>query len=52
MFASDPEIESDNSIVFTGTKENEKTNNIYRFDLLSNQLNLAIKNGRRPSTSK
>jgi len=52
MYASDPEIESDNNVIFTGSKENEKSNNIYRFNFLSNHLNLIIENGRKPTTSK
>lgn len=52
MYASDPEIESDGSVIFSGTKENEKSTNIYRFDFLRNQLTLIIENGRRPTTCK
>jgi Tol biopolymer transport system component len=52
MYASDPVIESDNNIIFSGSKENEKSNCIYRFDFLSNQLNLVIKNARRLTISK
>lgn len=52
MYASDPEIESDGNVIFSGSKEYEKSTNIYRFDFLRNQLNMIIENGRRPTTCK
>lgn len=52
MYASDPEIESDGNVIFSGSKENDKSANIYRFDFQRNQLKMIIENGRRATTSK
>jgi len=49
MFAFDLNIESDQSAIFSGSKENEKQNNIYRVDLISKKVELIIKNGTRPT---
>lgn len=52
MFASDLNIESDQSIIFTGSTENENQNNIYRVDINSKKMELIIENGTRPTMSK
>jgi Tol biopolymer transport system component len=50
MYATDPQIESDSTIIFAGSKEGERSN-IYRFNFLNNHLELIIKNGKRPTAS-
>jgi len=52
MFAFEPNIESDDSIIFCGLKEVTELNNIYRIDLTTQKLELIIKDATRPTMSK
>ena len=44
--------ESDTSVLFSGFSENEKTDNIYRINLLTKHLELIIKDGNNPTIRK
>lgn len=50
MFAFDPNLKSDNSVIFCGFKE--KTYNIYSVDLITKKIELIIKDATRPTISK
>jgi Tol biopolymer transport system component len=51
LYSTDPFIETDNNILFTGSKENEHNSNIYRTSLTNGKLDLVIKNAMTPSVS-
>jgi Tol biopolymer transport system component len=51
LYSTDPFIETDNNILFTGSKENEHNSNIYRTSFTKGGLDLVIKNAMTPSAS-
>lgn len=52
MYSSDPEIETDSTIVFAGSRGNGGKS-IYRLNLLNNRLSLLVENGGiRPTRSR